>query len=289
MAVAECRHFTKASERLYVSQSALSQQITKLENDLGVKLINRLSHPIELTEAGYDFAKHAAKIICDVNILQQNMQQWHRQEHETLRIGMITGLGTLNLADILACFNTAHHNIKLILSTRLSKILCSQLANNDLDLAIFAAPRNISQYDFATISLQQEPFVAILPAGHKLAVQPSLDLATASQERFIFPTDDNVSHDLFLSACQNCGFTPNIVSYAHDPGRRLDLVEAGLGISLISQSGLSYYPQRKNVIAKPLKTPIYKHIVLAKRRNSDAFPALQAFWSYVQQYTHNAQ
>ena len=284
MAVAQTRHFTKASEQMYVSQSALSQQITKLENDLGVTLINRLSHPIELTEAGVEFAKYASVVLEDIDKLQERMQPWQSTGRSTLHIGMITGLGNLPLADILAKFNTEHSDVKLILATQLSKALCEQLTEGTLDLAIFAAPYDVEKYNFNIIPLQQDPFVAILPAGHPAVKNKMFDLSKAEKERFIFPTKPNVSHDIFLAECKKCGFEPNIVSYASDPGRRIDMVEAGLGIALISESGLSYYVKNQKIVARPLKKPFYKNIVIARKKGVHKFSALCAFWNYVQQY-----
>lgn len=284
MAVAQTRHFTRASEQMYVSQSALSQQITKLENDMGVTLINRLSHPIELTKAGEEFAKYGADVLTAVENLQEHMQTWQSTGRSTLHIGMITGLGNLPLADILAKFNTEHSDIKLTLATQLSKALCEQLENGTLDLAIIAAPRDIEKYDFNIIPLQQDPFVVILPAGHPMAKNKVFDLAKAAKERFIFPTKPNVSLDVFMEECKTAGFEPNIASFANDPGRRIDMVEAGLGIALISKSGLSYYLKNQKIAALPLKKPFYKNIVVARKKGVHKFPALCAFWNYVQQF-----
>lgn len=284
MAVAQTRHFTRASEQMYVSQSALSQQITKLENDMGVTLINRLSHPIELTKAGEEFAKYGADVLTAVENLQEHMQAWQSTGRSTLHIGMITGLGNLPLADILAKFNTEHSDIKLTLATQLSKALCEQLENGTLDLAIIAAPRDIEKYDFNIIPLQQDPFVVILPAGHPMAKNKVFDLAKAAKERFIFPTKPNVSLDVFMEECKAAGFEPNIASFANDPGRRIDMVEAGLGIALISKSGLSYYLKNQKIAALPLKKPFYKNIVVARKKGVHKFPALCAFWNYVQQF-----
>lgn len=284
MAVAQTRHFTRASEQMYVSQSALSQQITKLENDMGVTLINRLSHPIELTKAGEEFAKYGADVLTAVENLQEHMQAWQSTGRSTLHIGMITGLGNLPLADILAKFNTEHSDIKLTLATQLSKALCEQLENGTLDLAIIAAPRDIEKYDFNIIPLQQDPFVVILPAGHPMAKNKVFDLAKAAKERFIFPTKPNVSLDVFMEECKAAGFEPNIASFANDPGRRIDMVEAGLGIALISKSGLSYYLKNQKIAALQLKKPFYKNIVVARKKGVHKFPALCAFWNYVQQF-----
>ena len=84
MAVAESHHFTKAAKQLFVSQSALSQQINKLEDDLGVKLLDHISHPITLTPAGEEFYRCAQKIISDINHLELQMQHYARDNKGTL-------------------------------------------------------------------------------------------------------------------------------------------------------------------------------------------------------------
>lgn len=284
MAVAECKHFTRAADRLFVSQSALSQQITKLENDLGVKLINRISHPVELTPAGQDFMQYAIKILDDISALQYQLQKY-RPSHgqNTIHIGMITGLGNINIADILSSFNTNFSDINFTLTNNLSKELCRKLNDNELDLALFAAPYNIKDYDFDFISLEQEDFVCIVPNVHPFAQKEFLDLKDAKVEKFIFPSPENVSHDIFLTECRKAGFSPQIISYCNEPGRRIDLVNAGLGISLISLSGLQYY-NCPDITVIPLVRPFYKHIVLARKKQKKTFSSLQTLWDYIQKY-----
>lgn len=284
MAVADCRHFTKAAEQLFVSQSALSQQITKLESDLGVKLINRVSHPIALTTAGQDFARYAANVLDALDTLEKKMQAYQPLDNSTLRIGMITGLGRIPLAEILSNFNTVHNEIKLSLVNHLSKELCKLLNEDVLDLAIFAAPYDIDQYNFDILTLEHEPFVAILPENHPLANQDSFSLAEAANEKFIFPTAENVSYDLFTESCKECGFTPQIASTCNHSHRRIDLVRAGVGLSLISESSLSSYPHRDGIRILPLTAPIYKHIVIARQKKNVYASALESFWQYVQKY-----
>ena len=128
MAVAESHHFTKAAKQLFVSQSALSQQINKLEEDLGVKLLDRISHPITLTPAGEEFYRCAQKIISDINHLELQMQHYARDNQGTLHVGVITGLGKLPLTDIFSKFNTEiSPQMQFSLTNCLSKKLCHML------------------------------------------------------------------------------------------------------------------------------------------------------------------
>lgn len=282
IAVAECRHFTRAADKLFVSQSALSQQITKLENDFGLKLINRNKHPIELTPAGTDFFIHATSIAQNIEQMQLQMQKYLPLERRTIHLGMITGLGNINIAGILRSFSEKYPDINFNITNKLSKELCRMLQEHKIDLGIFAAPYHIEEYPFEVLPLENEEFVLIVPRNHPLAKCATIHLADASQEKYIFPTVENVSYDIFITECKRAGFSPKIISECNSPGRRIDLVQGGLGISLISLSGLRYH-NHPDVAVVRLKAPFYKQMVLARTKQEDASPVITALWNYIQQ------
>ena len=282
MAVAESHHFTKAAKQLFVSQSALSQQINKLEDDLGVKLLDRISHPITLTPAGEEFYRCAKKILSDINHLELQMQHYARDNQGTLHIGVITGLGKLPLTDILSKFNTEiSPQMQFSLTNCLSKKLCHMLGNHEIDIAIMAVSDDFPTNDFEILSLQHEPFLAILPAAHTLSNNTQISLQELETENFIFPTAENVSYDVFMAACLKTGFTPNIVTYCNTPGQRIDLVQSGLGVSLISESGFAYFNNHANVVTLSLTEPFYKHIAMVRRREEKQPPLVDKFWEYI--------
>lgn len=282
IAVAECRHFTRAADKLFVSQSALSQQITKLESDFSLKLINREKHPIELTPAGCEFLLQAQNITRHIEQMQQQMQKYLPLERRTINLGMITGLGNINIIDILSSFNEKYPDIKVNITNKLSKELCRMLQEGKIDLAIFAAPYHLSDYPFEVLPLENEEFVLIVPRNHPFAQHKTIDLAEAHQEKYIFPTAENVSHDVFINECKKAGFSPKIISECNSPGRRIDLVLGGLGISLISLSGLSYHNHADIAIIR-LKQPFYKQMVLARTVQETNSPVITALWNYIRQ------
>ena len=288
MAVAESHHFTKAAKQLFVSQSALSQQINKLEDDLGVKLLDRISHPITMTPAGEEFYRYGKKILTDISRLEVKMQHYARDNQGTLHIGVITGLGKLPLTDILSHFNTEiSPQMQFSLTNCLSKKLCHMLSNHEIDIAIMAVHADFPPAEYELLSLQHEPFLAIFPAGHPLTEKPQISLQALQNENFIFPTPENVSYDVFMAACIKTGFTPNIVTYCNNPGQRIDLVQSGLGISLISASGFSYFNHQSDIISRPLTEPFYKHIAMVRRREENHPPLVNKFWEYIR--THYVQ
>lgn len=280
MTVAEYRHFTRAADKLFVSQSALSQQITKLENDFGIKLINRDKHPIELTPAGRELFLHAKSIVHEVEEMQQQMQKYLPPDKRTISLGMITGLGNINIVEILTSFNNKYPNISVNIINKLSKELCLMLQENVIDAAIFAAPYNLSEYPFEVLPLEQEEFVLITPQNHPLSTCTLVDLAETADENYIFPTPENVSHDIFINECHKAGFTPKIISHCNSPGRRINLVQGGLGISLISLSGLKYH-NHTDIAVLRLKQPFFKQMMLARLADKKLAPATAALWEYI--------
>lgn len=281
-AVVECRHFTRAAEQLYVSQSALSQQINKLEAEFGIKLLEREKHPVEPTPAGRELYLCAQKIARDVEATQKQMQKYLPLEKRTIHLGVITGLGNIDLAQILNAFNARNPNINFTIANHISKSLCKLLADGAIDLALLAAPYDIGAYPFEVLPLSREEFLLIVPKTHRLAGKKTVSLAETQDETYIFPTADNVSHDIFLTECKRTGFTPRVLSKCNGPGRRVDLVRGGLGISLISASGLKYYG-RTGLATLKLETPFYKQLVLARHKEESPTPIVLALWSHIRE------
>ena len=284
LAVAETRHFTQASEALYVSQSSLSQQIGKLESDLGVKLIRRGVHPIELTSAGKDFQIYARQIVEDINQLERRMQKYRADSEKILRIGVITGLGQLPFTEILSKFNTEYGDVRYSLTNRLSKALCDMLSNGEIDLALIAMPSELDTNKFEILHLQEDPFVAILPQHHACAREKVLQLKDLQNESFIFPTPDNVSYDIFMKECRTAGFLPRVIMQCNTAGRRFDLVKSELGISIISESAFVYFHKSDHVTAIPIKPEFSKSIVMIRRIDLDRDVLIDRFWNYVRHY-----
>lgn len=282
IAVVECRHFTRAAEQLYVSQSALSQQINKLEAEFGVKLLDREKHPIEPTPAGQELFLYAKRLSLSVEDMQKQMQKYLPIEKRTIHLGVITGLGTIDLAQILNAFSIRYPDVNFTIANHISKSLCKQLADGAIDLALLAAPYDIAAYPFEVLPLSREEFLLIVPKNHRLAGKKTVSLAETQAETYIFPTADNVSHDIFLTECKRAGFAPRVLSKCNGPGRRVDLVRGGLGISLISASGLKYYG-RSGLAALKLETPFYKQLVLARRKEERPTPIVLALWSHIRE------
>lgn len=283
LAVSEYKHFTLAANKLFITQSALSQQISKLEDSLGVKLIRRDKHPIELTEAGEAFLGYAQKIGADIQDMTTGMAKFTTKEKYTISLGTIVGLGQIDLTKVLNTCLTKYPTLKFSMINALSKDLCAMLDNDEIDFALVAAGDHMRSYNFESIILQDDEFVLIVPERHLLARKKLVPLSATAEENYIFSDTKNVSRDIFFAQCLKAGFEPKIISECNNPGRRVELVKSGLGIALISTSSLSNF-NCTGIAVLHLQEPFYKTMVLVRKKALPLTGPRKIFWQCFNQH-----
>ena len=277
LTVAECKHFTLASSKLFITQSALSQQISKLEDSLGVKLLKRDKHPIELTEAGEAFLHYAQQIAADIQVMTKGMAKYTVQEKYAIRLGAIVGLGNIDINHVLNTCLVKYPSLRFSIVNTLSKALCKMLDDEEIDFAIVAAGNYLQNYNFESILLHDDEFVLIVPDKHPLAKKKVIALQATAKEPYIFSDTTNVSRDIFYANCKKAGFEPLIISECNHPGRRVDMVKSGLGIALISASSLKNF-NCTGIAILHLKEPFYKKMVLVRKKSLPLTGPRKTFW-----------
>lgn len=240
-AVAEWRGFNRAARALHVSQSAISEQLLDLEQEIGVSLLNRSRRQISLTPEGGIFLDEARRILAAVNRAIESTQRSARGEIGPLAVSfLVWGTGTFFPA-IIREFRSLYPGIRLSLTEMTPAQQSEALVSGSIDIG-FTRPL-LSPYDRLLRSeiLYVDPLIAVLAVDHPLAGRP-LRLATLADEPFIV-CDRNLSPTLFdkiTATCAQAGFSPRITQASHDLASVLTLVQAGEGVTLIPSS-LQHY------------------------------------------------
>ena len=235
VAVAEWKGFSHAARRLYVSQSAISEQISDLENEIGVQLLQRSRRQVTLTDAGKVFLEEAKKVLSAADHAIESAQRSIRGQVGNLRIGFFTnGIGVF-FSSLIREFRRGHPDVKLSLFEMSAKLQMEALVNNEIDIAF---TRELDP-PFASVLtselLFEEPLVAVLPRDHSLAGRP-VKLSDLAMEQFVliereaWPT----LFDSIITLCSSVGFSPQIANTAARWPAVLALVEAGEGIGLVT-------------------------------------------------------
>ncbi|MFF0452004.1 LysR family transcriptional regulator [Nocardia africana] len=207
LTVAEELHFGRAAERLHIVQSAVSQQITRLERELGVALLERTTRTVRLTEGGRRLRPHAEQVLAAVAQARAAIDDLRVERTGTIRLGTSTGLGT-RLESILVAFahRAAHAHLELVNADTADRM--KWVRSGELDAAIVRGVRD--EPGLELLPLWSDPLVAALPARHDLAVLREIDLARLAELplRLAGRTRNPALYDLVTESCRQAGFEP---------------------------------------------------------------------------------
>lgn len=268
--------FTRAAARGNVAQPALSRQIQKLEDELGVPLVDRTSRRVTLTPTGADVVERARRILEEVDATRAAVDGVATLLRGRLTLGMTLTPGPFDVAAALAAFHAQHPEVELVLKEDLSLALADRLRRDELDLAIISAIPERARAGLELRPLSSEPLLVVLPRDHRLAHRTWLRLTDLAGERLVsFPPGATI-RETFTAAARAAGFTPTIALESNETTRILALVARGLGITILPTSDT----QRPgpDVIALPLRgTRLTHDVFLAHRRERQLPPAAVAF------------
>lgn len=234
--VAEEEHFTRAAQRLSMSQPPLTQAINRLEKILGVQLLERSTRQVQLTPAGHAFALDARSLL---DAQKSTFDRVRRIAHGTegeLRIGFIGGAAHSTLPTVVGELHRSLPGVHAHLYQRTSAELADMVRSRRLDLALVRAPL-LDPSDLEASLLQEDPLVCALPADHTLVGRDRIELDDLRDEPFALPSTTHLPGiaDMIRTYCRSGGFEPRDGGRADTVAGMLALVAAGCGLCLVPE------------------------------------------------------
>lgn len=235
VAVAEEANFTRAAERVHISQSGVSAQIRQLEQELGAMLIDRSGRSARLTPAGTAALGHARAALASAAALRQAVDEVNGLIRGRLVVGMVTACTITPLFDALSAFRQDHPGVEITLHEDTSDRLVERLRAGTLDLALIgtaeATPKGLEAYEIV-----RERLVVAVPPGHPLGERSRVRLADLGAHPLVsLPTGTGV-RAVFDQACATRGIRPDIACQASAPTAVADLAIRGLGAAVLTES-----------------------------------------------------
>ena len=230
-AVARTGNFSRAAERCHVSQPSLSQQIQKLESELGERLFDRLRRQATLTPAGEAFLPRAERILAEVDAAQREAREACGLIRGKLSVGVLPTIAPYFLPAAVAQFAAQFPGVEVVLQEETTGRLLNMLAACETDLAVVSLPLKDERFEFET--LLTEELLLALPAKHPLNRKRTIHLTDLEGERFILMKEGHCLGDQVLGFCTSKDFHPQVSCRSAQVETIQALVRAGLGVSIV--------------------------------------------------------
>lgn len=231
VAVAERRQLTEAARQLGLSQPTLSRQVQALEKELGARLLTRTARGVVLTDAGERFLGHAREALDALRIGTTELHELTQHPRGPVAMGALPTVGAYLLPPLLQAFAKRFPEVRLKLTEALAAELEERVAAGELDLAILTLP--LSRVDLVAQKLWEEPFVLLVPKGHRLAQgkRPVPLSAVVGEPLVILP--GTTATEALRAACEAVGQEPHIALEVDHPESMRRMVERGVGLALL--------------------------------------------------------
>ena len=268
IALADHGHFGKAADACFVSQPTLSTQIRKLEDELGVALVERAPRKVMLTAAGQDVVLRARRIVAEVEQMKESARRSRDPESGSMRLGVFPTLGPYLLPHIVPQLRERFPQLELLLVEEKSDVLLQRLRDGKLDAALLALPVHDEQLHAEL--LFEEPFVFAAPQRHPLAARASVSMAQLSDETLLLLEDGHCLRDQALDVCRLSGANEKSGFRATSLETLRQMVAAGVGVTLLPALSVhAPVAQPPNIRVVPFRKPApSRRIALVWRKSS---------------------
>lgn len=282
ISVAENGSFTKAAASHFISQTAITQQIHALEENIGTKLLDRNSRPVSLTPAGRVLLKEAREILGRMDAALIRTREASTGLEGELRLGYTKGYEHSDLPKYLRRFHREYPNVLISCYRCDTDALAAGLISGDYDVIFTWDSTNLRQEETLQLQvMEQVPLRVALYANHPLARRSELTRKDLKQENILFMspsgTGDSFGDAFYIRLYQQAGYQPNILLRSNDMESILMMVAAEEGISIVPEYSHPWDVGTENVVFVPLAGEGETEEILIAWRKNDDNPALRHF------------
>ncbi|WP_326590578.1 LysR family transcriptional regulator [Streptomyces brevispora] len=276
-AVADHRTVTAAAAALYLTPSAVSQQLAALEQETGHRLVERNARGTRLTVAGEILLTHTNVVLAQLERAEAELAAYGAGDAGTVTVAAFaTGIG-LVLAPAIAALGRSAPGIRVRVQDAEGDASVPMVLDRQVDVAVAVEYRGAPGEDdrrLTRVPLYSEPFDAVLPVGHRLADQEQVAIADLAKDTWIGPYPGNPCHDVVVLACEYAGFAPSLEHSSDDFHAVVALAGADAGVALVPRSALRGM-DLTDVVVRPVQGAApTRRVFAAVRRGAEAHPLI---------------
>ncbi|PIJ51547.1 LysR family transcriptional regulator [Erwinia sp. OLTSP20] len=278
VAVAHFGSFSQAGQAIGLSQSAVSHSIKELENEIGIRLLDRTTREVLLTEAGEQLARQLERQLDDLNTVLLDVRSYGQQRSGMVRVAASQTISAQLMPQCLAASQQRYPEIKIMLRDRPQHWVLQSIRNGEVDFGIVIGP--LPGDDFASEAVLHEPFLLLCRQDDVLASLAEVPWSALNQRLLVLQDYASGSRVLIDNALQQQQVEAEIVQEIGHPATLYPMVEAGIGISILPALALPL-PAGGSLMVRRLVPEINRSLMLIRRKNRSLTPAAEAIWQEV--------
>ncbi len=265
--------FTKAAANMFVSQPTLSKSLKKLESELNVKLFERSTRKLKLTDAGEIVYKQGLKILETTDELMMLLDDLMHLPTGVIKIGVPPLIGTLFFPAIAKRWSEAYPNVTLELVELGAKRIEQLVGEGHVDIGMIVLPTDTKA--FHVLPFLTEEFMLFVSSNHELASRKSVAIEELQKENFIVFNREFALHNLIISYCERAGFRPNIVYESSQWDLIAELVSVELGITLLPKMIYKKMDGEKIKMIPLRNPPLWELAIITRKGRYQSFALRQ--------------
>lgn len=278
--VARYQSFSRAGDAIGLSQSAISHSMKELESEMGVRLLDRTTREVVLTDAGQRLANRVEPLLDELHAMLLDTRSFGTQHNGRVRIASSQTISAQLMPQCIASGEQEYPEIRILLRDQAQRLVLNSVRNGEVDFGIVIDP-GVSA-DLACETILHEPFLLLCREDHAFARQASVNWVQLSGCPLVLQDYASGSRMLIDNALAQQGVAAEIVQEIGHPATLFPMVEAGIGISVIPALALPL-PQGSKLVVRRLTPEINRALMLVRRKNRSLSPAAQAIWQVVKQ------
>jgi len=265
--LAELKHFSKAASACFVSQPTLSTQVAKLEEELGVSLVERAPRQILLTPIGEDIAHRARHILRDLEHMKDAARRSRNPETGTIKLGIFPTLAPYLLPHVIPVIRQRFPELRLQLAEEKTEDILNMLDQGRLDAGLLALP--VEEHGMEMTILFEEPFVTAMPSSHPLADKQVIGLKDLEGEELLLLEEGHCLRQHALAVCALAGAHERLDFHATSMETLRQMVAANAGVTLLPVLSVKPpIPATANIALRPFAAPAPSRTIALVWRSS---------------------
>jgi len=280
VAVSRYGSFSRAGESIGLSQSAVSHSMKELEAEMGVRLLDRTTREVALTDAGLRLANRVEPLLDELHAMLLDTRSFGTQHNGRVRIASSQTISAQLMPQCIASGALQYPDIRVLLRDQAQQLVLNSVRNAEVDFGIVIDPGENTDLDCEPIL--HEPFLMMCREDHPLAALPEVKWQALNGQKLVLQDYASGSRILIDGTLKAQKVKAEIVQEIGHPATLFPMVEAGIGISVIPALALPG-PEGSKLVVKSLVPEINRVLMLVKRKNRSLSPAAQAIWQVVKE------